>query len=82
MPGTGYQSHFQGFMSQRIRDPLKNYGFAVHVYPGWYGQNDDSADTERFVAHFLNQVPVARDYPCVVTECDWSPEKPGAGKKK
>ncbi|MGN0854493.1 MAG: family 43 glycosylhydrolase [Kiritimatiellia bacterium] len=81
VPGFGYQSHFRGFLSNPIRDPQKNYGFAVHVYPGWYAQNDQTADPERFLAHFLHQVPVALDYPCVVTEVDWSPEKPGAGKK-
>ena len=80
VPGAGYQSNFRDFAKHPIRDPLKNYGYAVHVYPGWYAQNDDNADPDRFFAHFLDSVPVAIDYPCVVTECDWSPEKPGAGK--
>ena len=80
VPGGGYQSYFRDFVEHPIKDPLKNFGYAVHVYPGWYAQNDDNADPERFISHFIRSVPVVMDYPCVVTECDWSPEKPGAGK--
>ena len=21
-----------------VKDPLDNFGFAAHIYPGWYGQ--------------------------------------------
>lgn len=80
VPGAGYQSYFRDFLAYPIRDPLKNYGYAVHVYPGWYAQNDETADPERMFAHFIRSVPVALDYPCVVTEVDWSPEKEGTGK--
>ena len=80
VPGTGYQSNFRDFVAHPIKDPLNNYGYAVHVYPGWYAQHDGNADPDRFLRHFLDSVPVVRDYPCVVTECDWSPERPGQGK--
>ena len=80
VPGSGYQSNFRDFAEHPIKDPLKNYGYAVHVYPGWYSQNDDNADPELFMRHFLDSVPVVKDYPCVVTECDWSPECPGKSK--
>ena len=81
VPGMGYQSWYVDYMSHPVKDPLANMGFAVHVYPGWYGQRDETADVDRFVSSFLKQVPVVMDYPCVVTEVDWSPIKPGKGKK-
>ena len=80
VPGQGYQSWYENFVRFPVKDPLDNMGFAVHVYPGWYNQQDETADGERFVANFLKQVPVVMDYPCVVTEVDWSPIKPGKGK--
>lgn len=80
VPGWGYQSRFECLPNNPVRDPLKNMGYAVHVYPGWYNQRDETADAERFIANFLKQVPVVMDYPCVVTEVDWSPIKPGKGK--
>ena len=83
VPGYGYQSLFQCFIDYPVKDPIDNFGYAVHVYPGWYGQADGkgaSADGERFIVRFLQQVPVVKTHPIVVTECDWSPEKPGAGK--
>ena len=80
VPGAGYQSHFQGFMSKMVTDPLNNFGFAAHIYPGWYGQEDCRVSGEAFLARLLAQIPVVREYPVAVTECDWSPEKPGQGK--
>ena len=80
VPGMGYQSWYVDYKSHPVKDPLSNMGFAVHVYPGWYGQRDETADVDRFVSNFLKQVPVVMDYPCVVTEVDWSPIKPGKGK--
>ena len=78
-PGLGYQSEFRPFVRHPLRDA--NLGYAVHVYCGWYGQDENNADVDVFVANFLSQVPVVLSAPCVVTEVDWSPEKPGAGKK-
>lgn len=80
VPGWGYQSRFECLPAHPIKDSLANMGYAVHVYPGWYNQRDETADGERFIANFLKQVPVVMDYPCVVTEVDWSPIKPGKGK--
>lgn len=80
VPGSGYQSNFRDFAEHPIKDPLNNYGYAVHVYPGWYAQHDGNADPDRFMTHFVRSVPVVKDYPCVVTECDWSPECPGKSK--
>lgn len=78
-PGLGYQSWYEPYLKYPLKD--SNLGYAVHVYPGWYGQGDDNADTARFIANFVRQVPVVTNAPVVVTECDWSPEKPGATRK-
>lgn len=78
VPGTGYQSWYGDYVHYPVKDG--NFGYAVHVYSGWYAQNDDTAQGERFVDHFLRQVPVVMTHPCVVTEVDWSPLKPGKGK--
>lgn len=78
IPGMGYQSYYVDYERYPVKD--KNMGYAVHVYSGWYGQKDETADGERFLDHFLKQVPVVKTHPCVVTEVDWSPIKPGKGK--
>ncbi len=78
-PGLGYQSWYEPYIRHPLRD--SNLGYAVHVYPGWYGQSDDNCDAGRFIANFLRQVPVVKTAPVVVTECDWSPPRPGASRK-
>ena len=35
IPGTGYQSQYAGFATYPVKGD--NIGYAVHVYPGWYG---------------------------------------------
>ena len=80
VPGAGYQSWFDGYEKKMVTDPLNNFGFAAHIYPGWYGQSDETTSGESFLENVLKQIPVIRKYPVVVTECDWSPEKPGQGK--
>jgi len=77
-PGLGYQSWYEPYIKHPLKDG--NLGYAVHVYPGWYGQSDSNADTGRFIANFIRQIPVVKTAPIVVTECDWSPEKPGASR--
>ena len=78
IPGTGYQSQYQDYASHPITDG--NFGYAVHVYPGWYGASDKSYDHNTFIRNFQNQVPVVTSKPILVSEIDWSPEKAGAGK--
>ena len=77
-PGLYWQSNFEDYAKYPLRDD--NLGYAVHAYPGWYDQNDDNADVEKFLARFRQLVPVADFAPIVVTEVDWSPIKPGKGK--
>ena len=67
VPGAGYQSNFRDFAEHPMKDPLKNYGYAVHVYPGWYAQSDENADPDRFYTHFVRSLPVVQDSPCLVT---------------
>jgi hypothetical protein len=78
VPGAGYQSQYQSYATYPITD--SNYGYAVHVYPGWYGASDTSYDHQTFITNFKNQVPVVTSKPILVSEIDWSPEKEGTGK--
>jgi roadblock/LC7 domain-containing protein len=78
IPGTGYQSQYQSYASYPIND--SNYGYAVHVYPGWYGASDTSYDHQSFIKNFKAQVPVVTSKPVLVSEIDWSPEVAGSGK--
>ena len=78
VPGMGYQSQYQDYAQYPVND--SNYGYAVHVYPGWYGASDTSYDHQTFIRNFKNQVPVVTSKPILVSEIDWSPEQPGSGK--
>ena len=78
VPGMGYQSQYQDYAQYPVND--NNYGYAVHVYPGWYGASDTSYDHQAFIRNFQNQVPVVTSKPILVSEIDWSPEQPGSGK--
>lgn len=78
VPGTGYQSQYQDYKTNPIVG--SNIGYAVHVYPGWYGQKATNATSWGFIQNFQNQVPVVTTNPILVSEIDWSPEKPGTGK--
>ena len=78
VPGTGYQSQYQDYAQYPVND--SNYGYAVHVYPEWYGASDKSYDHQTFINNFQKQVPVVKTKPILVSEIDWSPEKPGTGK--
>lgn len=78
VPGTGYQSQYADYDKYPVSD--SNYGYAVHVYPGWYGASDKSYDHNAFIYNFQKQVPVVTKKPILVSEIDWSPEQPGTGK--
>ena len=79
VPGTGFQSNYVGYKTYPIED--KNFGYAVHVYSGWYGCDDGKVDRDgdiekskrEFIAQFLKQVPVVETNPIFVSEVDWSP---------
>lgn len=84
IPGLSYQSQYAGYVDHPIKDPVNNYGFAIHVYPGWYGsdgENEDGGEGKGegytgFQRGWDNQVgPVAKTHPIMVTEMDWAPKK-------
>ena len=84
VPGTSYQSQYAGFAKYPIRS--KNIGYAVHVYPGWYGSDAIEPSHElggnygggydSFAAGWKAQIePCAAIAPILVTEMDWLPKK-------
>lgn len=84
IPGTGYQSQYAGFAKYPIQG--KNIGYAVHVYPGWYGSDamEPSAELggsygggfQSFASGWAAQIePCAAIAPIIVTEMDWAPKK-------
>lgn len=79
LPGTGWQSHYEDYATHPVKG--RNIGFAVHVYPGWYGASDDQCDSASFIRQFERQVPVVKSHPVLVSEVDWSPELPGRGHR-
>jgi len=70
IPGTGYQSHYQGFPNHLITGG--NIGYAVHVYPGYWGANAENT-TSFNNAWNANVQPIANVAPIMITETDWSP---------
>lgn len=84
IPGLAYQSSFSGYANNPIDGT--NIGYAVHVYPGWYGSDTEEASPElggamgggyeSFQRGWDAQVmPVAEFAPIMVTEMDWAPKK-------
>lgn len=84
VPGTGYQSQYAGFAKYPVKG--ENIGYAVHVYPGWYGSDAIEPSHElggsygggyaSFAAGWKNQIePCAAIAPMLVTEMDWMPSK-------
>jgi len=83
IPGTGYQSQYAGFAKYPVQGD--NIGYAVHVYPGWYGSDaikpsqelggNYGGGYESFAAGWRAQIePAAAIAPILVTEMDWAPE--------
>lgn len=84
VPGTAYQSQYAGFAKYPVKG--ENIGYAVHVYPGWYGSDAIEPSHElggsygggydAFAAGWKNQIePCAAIAPMLVTEMDWMPSK-------
>ena len=79
VPGSGWQSNYRSYANMPVIDPLDNFGYAVHDYPGWYSSSDDNPNYQYVCAKFKESVPVVMDKPIVITEVDWSPEVEGKG---
>ena len=79
IPGTGWQSNYQDYVSHPIQD--SNFGYAVHNYVGWYNGNNSTpiSQLNNYINQFHTQVPVIDTNPIVITEVDWSPENSSAG---
>lgn len=84
VPGSSYQSQYAGFAKYPVKGD--NIGYAVHVYPGWYGSDAIEPSHElggsygggydSFAAGWKNQIePCAELAPMLVTEMDWLPSK-------
>ncbi|MCM1451013.1 MAG: family 43 glycosylhydrolase [Clostridium sp.] len=70
VPGLGYQSKYAGYAENPIEG--ENIGYAVHIYPGWFGSTTGYND---FLQGWNADVqPVADFAPIMVTEMDWAPE--------
>lgn len=84
VPGLAYQSNYAGFANYPIEG--ENIGYAIHVYPGWYGSDAEQPSAELggvmgggyegFQRGWDAQImPVADFAPIMVTEMDWAPAK-------
>ena len=71
IPGTGYQSQYKGYAINPVEGD--NIGYAVHIYPGYWG---GLSEYNYFQQQWNENVkPVADFAPVAVTEIDWSPDK-------
>jgi beta-xylosidase len=71
VPGLAYQSRYSGYSINPIQG--ENIGYAVHIYPGWFGSG---SGYDNFQKGWDEDVkPVANFAPICVTEMDWAPAK-------
>ncbi|MCW3785337.1 cellulase family glycosylhydrolase [Plebeiibacterium sediminum] len=70
IPGSGWQSHYQGYVNHRITGD--NIGYAVHIYPAYWGGVRNYTAFQ--AAWNTNVKPIADLAPIVITETDWAPE--------
>ncbi|SHN59718.1 Ricin-type beta-trefoil lectin domain-like [Paenibacillus sp. ov031] len=72
--GLGYNQFYSLTASHPLTDPLNNYGYAVHWYPG-YGAHDNMSILQD---QWNTNVKAAADkYPINITEVTWFKTKPG-----
>ncbi|NPD90767.1 family 43 glycosylhydrolase [Xylanibacter muris] len=71
IPGLGYQSLYKGYAVNPIEG--SNIGYAVHIYPGWFGSGNGYANFQKGWDDDVK--PVADFAPICVTEMDWADEK-------
>lgn len=74
IPGSGWQSQYKGYAVNPIEGD--NIGYAIHIYPGWFGSANGY---EVFQSEWdANIKPVSDFAPIMVTEMDWADEAYGA----
>ncbi len=71
IPGLGYQSLYRGYAVNPIVG--ENIGYAIHVYPGWFGSGSGYTNFQNGWDKEIK--PVANIAPICVTEMDWAPAK-------
>jgi beta-xylosidase len=71
VPGLGYQSQYKGYAVNPIEG--NNIGYAVHIYPGWFGSGSGYANFQKGWDDDVK--PIANLAPICVTEMDWAPAK-------
>ena len=71
VPGLGYQSSYAGFTKYPVQGT--NIGYAIHLYPGWFGSSNGYLSFQREWDSSIK--PVADWAPIMVTEMDWAPEQ-------
>ncbi|HEY6915252.1 MAG TPA: family 43 glycosylhydrolase, partial [Paludibacter sp.] len=71
VPGLGYQSLYKGYAVNPIEG--SNIGYAVHIYPGWFGSGSGYANFQKGWDDDIK--PIANVAPICVTEMDWAPAK-------
>lgn len=71
IPGLGYQSLYKGYAVNPIEG--ENIGYAVHIYPGWFGSGSGYANFQK--GWDADIKPIANIAPICVTEMDWAPAK-------
>ena len=74
VPGSSWQANYTGYATYPITDELKNIGYAVHDYVGWYGSDENNPNVDGAISQFKSQVPVVETNPIMITEVDWSPQ--------
>ena len=71
VPGLAYQSSYSGYASNPIEG--SNIGYAVHIYPGWFGSGSGYTNFQKGWNDDVK--PVANFAPICITEMDWAPAK-------
>ena len=79
IPGLGWQAKYRGFAVNPVEG--ENIGYAVHVYPGWFGSQDGGNTStingyDGFKQAWDEEIKPVSDFaPIMVTEMDWAEEK-------
>jgi beta-xylosidase len=79
IPGLGWQAKYKGFSVNPIEG--NNIGYAIHVYPGWFGSIDGGNTStingyDGFKKAWDEEIKPVSDFaPVMVTEMDWADEK-------
>ncbi|WP_238480324.1 family 43 glycosylhydrolase [Mangrovibacterium lignilyticum] len=71
IPGSAYQAQYKGYAINPVEG--ENIGYAVHIYPGWFGSADGYEVFQR--EWDKNVKPVSDFAPIMITEMDWADEK-------